>query len=71
MQPMELFSQNFIFFVTYKWEIIFVFSKPFQPCVMKHSSLSGPFVSYEENDLLWMQPLELFLQDFIFFVAYQ
>ncbi len=23
----------------------------------KHSSLFGPFVNYEENELLWLQPL--------------
>jgi len=36
----------------------------------KHSSLLGPFISYEENEvlLIWLQ---LYSQDFIFFTAYE
>ncbi len=33
---------------------MFVLGKPVHPSVMQHSSLLGLFVSYEENELLWM-----------------
>ncbi len=37
----------------YKLEC-FILGKPFQPSVMEHSSLSGPFIIYEENEVLWI-----------------
>jgi hypothetical protein len=52
------YSQQFIFFVTYEWakySWVFVPSKPFQPRVMKHSSLLAPLVSYKENEVLWIR----------------
>ncbi len=32
---------------------MFVNGKPPQPCVIKHSSILGPFISLEENEVLW------------------
>jgi len=32
----------------------FVIGKSFQPIVMQQSSLFGPFISYEENEVLWI-----------------
>ncbi len=37
----------------------------------KHSSFLGPFVSYEENKLLWINSLRSYSQQFIFFVTYK
>jgi hypothetical protein len=36
----------------------------------KHSSLLGLFVSYEENEALWIRPLGAYSQNFILFVTY-
>ncbi len=38
-----------------------------KPCKDKHSILLGPIVSYKENELLWIQSLELYSQHFIYF----
>jgi hypothetical protein len=35
---------------------MFVPDKHFQPTVMQHRSLLGKFVSYEENQVLWIRP---------------
>ncbi len=48
-----LYSQPFIFFVTYEWTQkakAFVTSKPLKPNVIKLSSLLGSFGSSEENE---------------------
>jgi hypothetical protein len=37
----------------------------------KHSSLLGPFISYEENEVLWKQAQGLYLQHIIFFMTYK
>ncbi len=37
----------------------------------KHSSLVGPFVSYEENEVFWKLLLEAYLQHYIFFESYE
>jgi hypothetical protein len=45
-------SQQFIFFAIYIFAlkgIMFDSGKPFQPYVMKHSSLLDPFISFEEK----------------------
>jgi hypothetical protein len=34
--------------------------KPFYSCVMLHSILIGPFVSYEENEVLCIRPQQSF-----------
>ncbi len=55
-----LHSQHFIYFITYQWaqkSRVLVPCKLFQPSVMQHSNLLGPFLSYEENELLRIQPL--------------
>ncbi len=38
---------------------------------MKHSSLLGQFVSYEENEVLWIRPQGPYSQRFIFFITYE
>ncbi len=56
------YSQYFIFSVTYElvWQVrVFGTCKPFQLSVMKHSSLLGRLVSYEENGVLWIRFLVL------------
>jgi hypothetical protein len=37
----------------------------------EHSSLLVAFISYEENDVLWIQPLGLYSRHFIFFLTYE
>jgi hypothetical protein len=52
LDNLELYSQNFIFFVTFEWAQYargFVPCKPFHFQVMQHSSLLGLFLRYEEN----------------------
>ncbi len=36
----------------------------------EHSSLLGAFVNYEENEVLWLQPLGPYSQYSIFFMTY-
>jgi hypothetical protein len=55
IRPWGLYSQHFIFFITYEQAQkvrVFVLGKPFQLNVMQHSSLSDQFTSYEENEFL-------------------
>ncbi len=52
------YSEYFIFLVTFEWAQqarVFVPNKPFQPSVME-DTLWGPFLSYEEKVVLWIQP---------------
>jgi hypothetical protein len=35
----------------------------------KHISLLGAFISYEENEVLWKQPMGQYSQHFIFFLT--
>jgi hypothetical protein len=49
---------------------VFVICKPFKCILTKQSSLFGPFISYEENEVLWMQPQGLYSLYFIFFITY-
>ncbi len=37
----------------------------------KHSSLLGPFIFYEENEVFWKLLMEPFLQKYIFFETYE
>ncbi len=37
----------------------------------KHSSLLGAFVSYEENEVLWIQAQVPYSQHSIFFIIYE
>ncbi len=62
--PQGLYTQNFIFFVTYEWAKkarVFANDNPFQSYFMKHSCLMGPFSRYGLN--------EVFAQSFIFFIT--
>ncbi len=68
------YSQGLIFFVTYesvKQARLFVHGCLSNPNVINHYNLFGPFVSYEENEVLWIRYQELYLQHFIFFVTYE
>ncbi len=50
-----LHSQNFIFFLTYKYfqqARVFDYTWPEKQDSDKHSNLSEPFVTYEENKVL-------------------
>ncbi len=70
---LESYSQHFILFITYtraQWPIVFVPGNTFLLSVMKHSSLLGPCVSYEENKVLWIWSLESYSQHFILFITY-
>ncbi len=45
---------NFTFLASNEWVHkagVFIPGKPFQASVMQHSSLLGPFLSYEENEM--------------------
>ncbi len=49
------YSQHSIFFVTYEWvpkAVVFVLDKLFLLRLMRRSSLLGPFIGYEENEVL-------------------
>jgi hypothetical protein len=37
----------------------------------KHYGLFGQFVSYKENEVLWIRPLGPYSQDFIFIVTFE
>jgi hypothetical protein len=68
------YSWYFIFFLAYKWvqkARVFVRGMPFQPSVMWHSSLLSSFLSYKENEQLWIQSLVQYSRHFIFFVTYE
>jgi hypothetical protein len=39
--------------------------------VIKNSSLMDPFVGYEENDVLFIQPIRPHAQNFILLVTYK
>ncbi len=46
---------NFTFLVSYEWvneARVFVPDKPLPASVIQHSSLLGPFLSYEENEMI-------------------
>jgi hypothetical protein len=64
----------FMFFITSELAQkprLFVPGKPLQPSVMEHSSVLGPFISYKENEVLWILPQELYSQLFMFFITYE
>jgi hypothetical protein len=48
----------------------FVSNKTFQSSVMKSSNLLDPFVSYKENEVLWIHLQGPYSQHYIFFVTY-
>ncbi len=50
-----LYSQHFIFIITYKWGqygTVLIYTSRERLARDKHSSLLDPFVSYEQNELL-------------------
>ena len=56
--PVWPYSQNIIFFGTYKWAQganVFVRDKTLQPNVMQHSSSVALIESYKENEVFWIQ----------------
>ncbi len=66
------YFQNFSFFVTEersRWASEFHHTRAERLVSEKHSSLLSPFVSYKENEVLWIQTQGLYLQNFIFFVT--
>ncbi len=74
IQLQGLYSQHFIFFVTYKWAqkaCIFVLGKPFHITVIQHSNLLSLVVCNVENEVLWIQLQGLYSQHFILFVTYK
>ncbi len=50
---------------------MFVIGEPSQLRVMEQSNLFGQFVSYKENKVLWIRPLEPYSHHFIFFLNYE
>ncbi len=69
-----LYSQHFIFLVTCEWAQyarVFVPAKPFQLSVMYKTFFLGPFVSYDEYEVLWILSQGLYSQHSIFFVTYK
>ncbi len=50
------YSQNFIFFVSYKYfqkARVLDYTHPEKLASDKQSNILGPFASYEENEVLW------------------
>ncbi len=70
-----LYSQDFIFFITYKeaqYVGVLRYSKLERLADGKHPSLLGSFIcfiSYEENEVLWIWLLGQHSKHFIFFVT--
>ncbi len=48
----------------------FVSCKTFQSSVIKCSSLLDPYISYEENEVLWIHLWGPYSQLYIFFIIY-
>jgi hypothetical protein len=74
MQLLKTYLQHFIFFVAYEWAQqarVLVHTRLERLACDKNSSLLGKFMSYKENEVLWMWILETYSQHFIFFVAYK
>ncbi len=66
-------SQHFIFFVTYKWthKARLLYYKSLERLADDRLFLIGPFISYKEKEVLWIQPWETDSQQLIFFVTYK
>jgi hypothetical protein len=66
--PLSLNLKHFIFLVTDKWVWqagVLHFTRIERLAKDNHDSLMGPFVSYKENELLWIWPLGSHSQHFI------
>ncbi len=73
IQDLGLYSQHFTVFITCKWAhqaIVFHNNHLKRLARDKHPSLLGPFLSYEEKGLLWIQDLGPYSKHFIFFIIY-
>jgi hypothetical protein len=60
LQPLGSYSQNFIFFITYKWAQLareFLYTRLE---MLPNDCLLGPFVSYRENEMLQIRSQGLF-----------
>ncbi len=71
---LRLYYQHFILFLAHKWAQkarVLHYAKAERLDRDKHSCLFSPFVSYKENELLWIWYLRLYYQHFIFFVTYK
>jgi hypothetical protein len=58
-QPQGTYSQHFIFFIAYKWvqqATVLLYSRLESLARDKRASLLDPFISYEGNKVLWIQP---------------
>ncbi len=74
IQLLSLYSQHFIFFVTYEWALlawVLYYISLKSIARDKHSSLLGPCIKYKENVVLWIQLHGQCSQHFIFFVTYK
>jgi hypothetical protein len=68
------YSQHFIFFVSFEsaQQARLLYNINLERLASdKQSNLLGQSVSYKENEVLWIQPLGLYSQLFIFFVTYK
>ncbi len=65
----ELYLQHFILFVTQEWARLLHYTMLERLATEKHSGLLGPFLSYEENEVLWIRAREPYSQHFILFVT--
>ncbi len=73
MQLLGQIQNTSFFFATYKWaqwDRVLHYTRLKRFARDKHSSLSGPFISYEENEVLWMQLLVQIQNTSFFFATY-
>ncbi len=69
-----LYTQHFIFFVTLKYTQqvrVLLYTRLKKLAKDKHSSILRPFMSYEENIVLWIWLDGLYSQQFIFFITFK
>jgi len=74
MENQGPYSQHFIFFVNYEWTQqarVLHFARMGRVARVKRFCLLGPFICCKENKVLWIQPLELYSQPFIFCTYYK
>ncbi len=74
IRTLELYLQHLIFFITYKAaqkDKVLPNTQLEKFAREKRFSLLGLFLIYEENEVLWIHTLELYLQHLIFFITYK
>ncbi len=72
--PQGLYSQPFILFLTYEWDQkarVLHYIKVERLATDKYTTLLDPFISYKENEVLWIRPQGLYSQPFILFLIYK